>query len=189
MRRYHDWQLYKFAELLRPSVFHPWYLAIQTQNPQSASNLYREYLTKIASSVPFLSEHLEGLHRELPAYFTICDRWKAIPLRASNLHREFWDVISGESSISTWIQVERMVALIPVSTADVERIVSVFADTIGDDQGAALESTLETKTMMRFNHRKPKPRQNRRFYDDGEIVSDEEIEIVDEGFIPRPPLT
>ena len=62
-----------------------------------------------------------------------------------------------------------------------ERVVSVFTDVIGDFQKAALESTMEANTMLRFNNRKPKPRQLRRFLDNNEIPSDEEVEVVEEG--------
>lgn len=64
--------------------------------------------------------------------------------------------------------------LIPASTGDVERIVSVFTGVLGDDQFRAIEETIEARVMSRFNNRKPKKRLQRRFFDDGVLPSDEE---------------
>jgi hypothetical protein len=104
----------------------------------------------------------------------LAERFSGVPLKASNLLPKFWIVIDAEKKIQTWVKAVRMVALFPVSTADVERVVSVFTDVIGDDQFSSMEETIEARVLVRFNNRTPKKRVQKRFYDDGALPSDDE---------------
>lgn len=180
IRRYRVWQLYKFAELLRPSYFVPWHDGLR-QRQNAEGDLFRRELQHYSQWLPFLLPLVDGLHSELPSLRIRADRFKALPLRASNLFQDYWQVLLSEGSLPNWCEVVKRVALIPASTADVERAVSVFTDVLGDFQFSSMESTIEARVKVRFNNRKPKPRKPRRFYDDGAIASDEEEVVVDAG--------
>ncbi len=107
-----------------------------------------------------------GLHKPWPL--------PPSPLRIHALWNSYWRPLEGKSSISWWYQVASRVSIIPVSSADVERVVSVFTDVVGDDQASMIEETIEATVITRFNHRTPKPRKQRRFCDDDKVISDEE---------------
>jgi hypothetical protein len=182
-RRYQVWQLYKFAELLRPDYFVSWYNALQAKENPDGVDFFRSELDHFAEYLPFLKPLVKGMHGELPALKILAEQHKATPLRASNLFNDYWKVLIAKGSVDNWCKATKLVALIPASSADVERMVSVFTDVIGDDQFSAMESTIEARVKLRFNNRKPKPRKQKRFYDDGAIESDEERIVVEEGVI------
>jgi hypothetical protein len=175
VRRWRVWQLFHFAELLRPSVFLAWYAAGLRNPNASDKNVFQDQLESYARHLPFLTtEVVSGLVSELSDYKVMSERFSDVKLKSCNLMKDFWEVMAIEGMLRWWLKVAKCVALFPVSTGDVERVVSVFTDIIDDDQFSSLESTIEARVMMRYNHRQPKARRNRRFFDDGSIPSDDE---------------
>lgn len=86
-----------------------------------------------------------------------------------------------------------IVAAIPTSSASVERLISAFTLTIGDQQLATMEDTMEVPVLARFNSRKKRRRRRHRFDDtvSPEVAADdfsaEEVEedeiVLEEGAI------
>jgi hypothetical protein len=186
-RRFKTTILLRFAELLRPSKFLLWLSQVRARADADNRNIVLVSLSNFGRDIPFLTPALiSRLAEEVSAYEIYAKASIGETLKASNLAEKFWLVRIGESTLKAWCECFDFISLIPASSADVERVVSVFTDIIGDDQKASLESTIETRTMLRFNNRKPKKRIQRRFYDDGENPSDEEIELVEEGAVEEP---
>lgn len=67
IKRYQVWQLYKFAELLRPSYFVTWYTDLSNKATPDGNDLFRDALSSFAEFLPFLKHLLEGMHGELAA--------------------------------------------------------------------------------------------------------------------------
>jgi hypothetical protein len=174
-RRYHVIRLLQLAQLIRPSRFLVWYRDIKKRENPNNQDLFRLELEKFQRDIPFLTAaDVAGLLGEIAPFRRYAKEVKNLQLRASNLMSDFWTIRHTEHTLPAWHNLARRIALISSSTADVERVVSVFSDVIGDTQENVLEHALEARVLVRFNNRKPKNRIQRRFYDDGKLPSDEE---------------
>lgn len=76
---------------------------------------------------------------------------------------EFWQRYGGV--IPTWNSLFQQMKLYTTSSASVERLISVFTDTISDDMISSKESTIEARCLFRYNHRNPSARPKHRFDD------------------------
>ncbi len=136
-------------------------------------NVFEESLKGFQSNLPFLAkDFVRGMLNELSALKSQAESSRSRIFKASNLWDGFWKPLESNSSVSTWFA--SRCSVISVSTADVERVISVFTDVVGDDQAKMIEETIEASVMLRSNNRTPKKRQQRRFCDDGEVISDAE---------------
>jgi hypothetical protein len=179
LRRYGVTRLFAFAELLRPDRFREWYAGLTTKSKEEQhkdTNVFACALRQLLADLPFVkTELVNGLISQLVEMNLVAQGSKTL-YKASNLWESFWQPLEKKASISWWYHVAARVSIIPVSTADVERVVSVFTDVVGDDQANMIEETIETTVITRYNNRTPKKRKHRRFCDDDEVESDGEGE-------------
>jgi len=96
----------------------------------------------------------------------------------------FW--VGKASDIPTWHKFAMYVASIPTSSGSVERVMSVFTNTITPQMLRSKEQTVEARVLYRYNHRQKSRRRKHRFDDDFPLddFSEEEIweeEVLEEG--------
>ncbi|MDQ3233514.1 MAG: hypothetical protein M3Q07_16985 [Pseudobdellovibrionaceae bacterium] len=177
LRRYRVSRLFKFAELFRPDKFLVWYANLESDSRKEAkqnSNVFSDALKGMARDLSFLKPQVvTGLISQVIEMKSVAQS-STSHYKASTLWDSFWKPLEKKAAVSWWYQTAARISIIPASTADVERVVSVFTDVVGDDQANMIEETMETTVMTRYNNRTPKKRKHRRFCDDDERVSDEE---------------
>jgi hypothetical protein len=181
-RRFKLIQLLRFAELLRPARFLLWLHPLESapQRPDGIDPVTAA-LQKMANDIPFLpKEFVSSLVKEVPQYKRYASEVSGTRFKARDIIQTFWDVRESESTLKFWVKALKMIALIPSSSADVERVVSVFTDVINDNQKQVMEATVEARVIVRYNNRKPKKRNMRRFYTDGSLSSGDDDEEEDE---------
>lgn len=124
-------------------------------NPARICNLYTELLSDIPQVFPTLSQQaVDALFDELPAYRAAAHGF-VLPVKktaAAKAILNFW--IQNSESLGSWWKVYEMLALMNPSSAGPERVMSVFSNTIADQQQHILNDALECYVLLGYNLRK-----------------------------------
>ena len=166
--RYRLARLFSFAELLRPDRFLEWYAAVVTRSNEDRrkdENVFADSLRNLLADLPFASSELvDGLISQLVEMRMVAETANT-RYKASNLWGSFWMPLENIASVSWWYYIAARVSIIPMNTADVDRVSSVFSDVVGEEEQANME-TIEATVITRYNNLTPNKIKHPRFSDE-----------------------